>query len=125
MIGNISVISSVLGLAGDWLEGRRRRQQARLDADIAIEARRAEADISWDNIQAQNAATSWQDDGWTLLFQMCVLACFIPGLQPYVLQGFEILSQLPDYFQIFLGLSVAAAYGYRQIVQPLIERLRR
>lgn len=121
----LGIFSSVLGLAGDWLEGRRRRQQARLDADIAIESRRAEADISWDNIQATNAASSWQDDGWTLLFQFCVLACFIPFTQPYVLQGFEILSSLPVYFQAFLGLSVGAAYGFRQIVQPFMENLRR
>lgn len=124
-MGALSIFSSLFGLLGDHLEGRRRRSQARIDADIAIEARRAEADISWDNIQAQNAGNSWQDDGWTLLFQACVLACFIPGLQPYVQSGFEILMELPDFFQVFLGLSVAAAYGYRQIVQPLMDRLRR
>lgn len=125
MIGAMSVVSSVLGMAGDWLEGRRRVNEARVEAEVEIERARATADINWDNVHAQNSASSWKDEAWTIILAAPFIAVFFPDLQPYVAQGFVHLEDVPDYYKAFVALAIGAAFGYRQIVEPFMDRMRR
>lgn len=125
MIGLRDILGSALGIAGDWLEGRRARAQARLDADIAIEQRRATADIDWDTIQAQNSASSWKDEWFTIILSLPLMAIFIPPLRDSVAESFSYLQNVvPDWYLLYFGLAVSAAFGYRQVVQPLLDRVR-
>lgn len=116
--------SEVVGGVVGWFAGRRRIAEARVEAEVEIQRARATADINWDELQAQNAATSWKDELWTVILAAPFVATFIPPLQPYVEIGFQNLESVPDYYMVFVSLAIGAAFGYRQIVEPFMDRLR-
>lgn len=123
-MGWSNILQGILGIADGWLQGQRARQQARLNADIAIEQARANHEMNWDMIQAQNSGRSWKDELWTLIFAAPLIAIFIPVLQPYVIDGFAALNtQVPDWYLAFVAIAVSAAFGYREIVRPFMERM--
>lgn len=126
MIGLRDLLGSALGIAGDWLEGRRARAQARLAADIAVEQSRVNSDIDWDRIQAQNSANSWKDEWFTIILSLPLIAIFVPPLRESVAESFSYLQEVvPDWYLLYFGLAVSAAFGYRQVVQPLLDRVGR
>lgn len=121
-----SLAGEAFGIFGDWLQGRRRVQQARVESEVAIQQARATADIDWDNIQAQNSGNSWKDEWFTILLSIPFIMAFIPPLQDDVARGFEVISSdVPDWYIAAFGLAVAASFGYRRFVEPFMERLRR
>jgi len=123
-MGWTDLIRTVLGLAGGALQGMQARQAARLSADIAIEQARATHEMDWDMLQAQNSGRSWKDELWTLIFAAPLVAIFIPSLQPYVIDGFTALNtEVPDWYLAFVAIAVSAAFGYREIVRPFMERM--
>ena len=114
----------LLGLAGGWLQGQQVRQTARLEADIAIEQARAQHEMDWDMIQAQNSGNSLKDELWTIIFAAPLVLIFFPSMQPYVIDGFTALnSEVPDWYLAFVAIAVSAAFGYREIVRPFMERM--
>ena len=116
--------SAVFGMAENWIVGQQARQTARLQADIAIEQARANHEMDWDMIQAQNSERSWKDELWTLIFAAPLIAIFFPYLQPYVISGFTALNtQVPDWYLAFVAIAVSAAFGYREIVRPFMDRM--
>jgi hypothetical protein len=123
-MGWSNILQGILGIADGWLQGQQARQQARLNADLAIEQARANHEMDWDMIQAQNSGRSWKDELWTLIFAAPLVAIFVPVLQPYVISGFEALNtQVPDWYLAFVAIAVSAAFGYREIVRPFMERM--
>lgn len=120
------LVGEAVGIFGDWLQGRRRVQQARVESEVAIQQARATADIDWDQIQAQNASNSWKDEWFTILLSIPLIMAFIPGLQEYVAAGFQVISEdVPDWFVAAFALAVSAAFGYRRFVQPFMDRIGR
>lgn len=118
------IAQGILGLTVDWFAGQRARQAARLQADIEIEQARAQHSMDWDMIQAQNAGRSWKDELWTVIFAAPLIAIFFPYLQPYVINGFEALNtQVPDWYLAFVAIAVSAAFGYREIVRPFLDKM--
>ena len=66
----------------------------------------------------------WKDELWTLIFAAPLIAIFFPYLQPYVISGFEALNtQVPDWYLAFVAIAVSAAFGYREIVRPFMDRM--
>jgi hypothetical protein len=104
-----TLIGPVTALIGDHF--KRRSQEKR-----AVHKRKLEAikqDANWENIHANNAANSWKDEWFTILFSIpCVLA-FFPSMVPIVMQGFSALDAMPDWYKGFLGAAVAASFGLR------------
>jgi hypothetical protein len=118
-----NILGSVLGMAGDWFQGQRERQHARLTADIAIETARATADIDWDIIQAQNSKHSLKDELWHIVLAAPLVAIFFPSLQPHIIVGFESLELVPEWYIAGVALAIASAFGYREFVRPFMERM--
>ena len=46
-------------------------------------------------------------------FQHPLILAFIPSAVPYVMQGFEALEAMPDWYQYTLSIIVAASFGVR------------
>ncbi len=120
MIGQI--LQTVFGGVLDELEARRRRKQARLEADIAVEQARATADINWDQIMAQGSQSSWKDELWTIVLVIPAILAFIPGGAELVRQGFENLNTVPDWYKAALGTAIAAAFGRQELVNIMTRR---
>ena len=71
---------------------------------------------NWDNIQATNAGTSWKDEWLTLLFSIPLVMAFVPSAVPYVIEGFNALETMPEWYRVYLGVIMAASFGVRQLV---------
>jgi hypothetical protein len=127
----------VLTIAGGWLKDKATVREAELRAKIAvieskarIEEARATAYIqlaasaqdheqAWERLAAEQAATSWKDEFWTILLAIPVAGAFVPGLQGYITRGFTYLDTVPDWYLAAVGVAVAFAFGYRKLVPML------
>lgn len=118
----VSLFSTGLGMVGDWLEGRRRIQEARVESEIAIQQARVTADIDWDRIHAHASQTSWKDEFWTIVFAIPAILAFIPPFIPTVTAGFAALEEMPMYYRAALGTLVAASVGRQSLVQLFTQR---
>ena len=104
-----TLIGPIADLLGGHLE--RKAEESRAVHERKLEA--IKQDSNWENIHASNAANSWKDEWFTILFSIpCVLA-FFPSMVPIVMQGFSALDAMPDWYKGFLGAAVAASFGLR------------
>jgi hypothetical protein len=69
------------------------------------------ADATWELEQIRNSG--WKDEYVLIVLSIPLIGCFVPGLAPYVLRGFEILSQTPSWYQWLIGVIFTAVYGVR------------
>lgn len=67
----------------------------------------------WESIQAEAGKHSWKDEFWTIVLSIPAIGCFIPGGAEIMIEGFEALKQMPDFYQYWLGVAVLTAFGIR------------
>lgn len=115
----IQTLIPIIGeLAGGWLKGRAESQAAKHKVKMAkaeAEAELMKHEAGWERIMAEASKDSWKDEAWTLTFIAIVIASFLPHTQPYVVQGFDALSQTPEWFRWAMYASIAASFGIRGI----------
>ena len=115
-----ALIGPIAELAGTFLKGKVDKQKARSTVEIAQAEAKAEVmksaamhDSKWELIMAEATKSSWKDEVVTIVVLIpCVLA-FIPGMEDVVKNGFQRLSELPDWYQYLLFLVCSAALGIR------------
>ena len=106
-----TLLGPLTNLIGNHLE--RKAEEKKAVHERKLEAIKQES--NWENIHANNAASSWKDEWFTILFSIpCVLA-FFPSMVPVVMQGFDVLNNMPDWYKGFLGAAVAASFGLRSL----------
>ena len=113
----LDVVGTIFGGVNDHFKGKRELKAARLQTELAIELKRATADIDWDTQAMLNAKGSWKDEYLLILFSPPLVMAFIPGLVPYVVAGFEALDGTPDWYRGAIALMVAASFGMRAFAQ--------
>lgn len=115
-----ALISPIANLAGSFLEGQAKKQQAK--ANLALTEAEAKAEImktaathdsKWEIIMAQGTQGSWKDELVTIVILIPCVLVFIPGLDEVVKTGFERLNELPEWYQYLLFLVCSAALGIR------------
>ena len=115
----IQALIPIVGeLASGWLKGRAESQAAKHKVKMAkaeAEAELMKHEAGWEKIMAEASKDSWKDEAWTLTFIAIVIASFLPHTQPYVVQGFDALSQTPEWFRWAMYASIAASFGIRGI----------
>ena len=125
ILSALPIIGDLIGAGRDWLEGRRRLKQAELDSKIRINEVKTQAqekrittgqqaDIKWE--QTALSQSGWKDEYWTIILSIPLIMCFIPGLVPYVVQGFQALELTPAWYKAAVGVAIGAAFGYRKFV---------
>ena len=64
-------------------------------------------------IMAESTKGSWKDEVITIaVLTPCILS-FIPGMEDIVKSGFERLSELPDWYQNILYVTILAGLGLK------------
>jgi hypothetical protein len=69
--------------------------------------------MAWETEFAKQAATSWKDEYTLIVVSVPVVMAFIPGLDGYVLKGFEAFAACPLWYQVMVQTLFYATYGIR------------
>lgn len=123
------IVDAVGGAFKSWNDGRVQVKQAKIGAEVAryeAEAQRffkeAEQTFTWDVEALKASKTSWKDEFIMLLWFAPYVMLFIPQLQPYAVEGFAQLAQVPwGYWLVLFGI-VAQAFGLRWLFQKRVEK---
>jgi len=105
------IIGSLGGLATSYIDGKTAVKKAEAETKMKI----ATGEISWEQAAIEASRDSWKDEAWTLCFIAIVLGSFIPGLQPYMEQGFKNLEAALSWFSWAMYASIAASFGIRTV----------
>lgn len=124
VIFNVPVISQLAGLFTDtlssWLQIRRIKEEGKIAierAKVDMQLKQVTSQEDYDVVAAQAMQGSWKDEFLVLVFTFILLGNFIPGVQEYVLVGWEYLSKAPDWFTFSYVGMVAASFGTRWLIQ--------
>ena len=105
----IQLLGVVGSLAQTFLEGKVEKEKAKSE----IMKTAAQHDSKWEMIMAESTKGSWMDEGNTIaVLTPCILS-FIPGMEEIVKSGFERLSELPDWYQNILYVTILAGLGLK------------
>lgn len=119
------IAKDIVGIFADGVRSKRRIKEAEAEARVQIALRQVEAEIDWDVQAMRNAEKSWTDEYFTLLLSIPLIGVFIPAMRPHVFEGFLALEALPQWYITFIAVAVSAAFGYRKLAKPFIERNQR
>ena len=111
-----AAIGLITNLGSKWMEHR----QVKAEGKIAITKAKQEfkvaqysAKSSMDLKSLDGMQFSWKDEFLMLVLVIPVILCFIPGMDTYVLAGFKVLDQCPDWYKWALTGVIAATFGLR------------
>lgn len=117
-----ALISPIASLAGTFLEGQVSKSKAKAklvqtEAEAKSEVMRSAAmhDSKWELIMAESTKSSIKDEVVTIAVLIPVILCFIPGMEDVVKNGFQRLSELPEWYTYLLFLTCSAALGIRSL----------
>lgn len=116
------IVSGIVRPIGSYFEKRqeikaqdrqqeRALQQATVERQIELIKQGLAGDMQWELEQIRNSGLK---DEWVLgLLSIPLVLVFIPKTAPYVLQGFQILEQTPEWYRWLVMLIFTAVYGIR------------
>lgn len=91
--------------------------------EIAL-TKRAEAsegrDAEWEIARIKDSG--WKDEWVLVMLSVPLVGSFMPGMAPYILEGFRILEMTPDWYRWLVLLILTAIYGiriWRRDINPL------
>lgn len=116
----IPIFDTVVGAFSSYREGKTKIKEAKVGLAIAkinAEAKRYEklvdVEADWDKEALRQSQFSWKDEFLTIIFFAPFIGAFIPGVQNYVLKGFEYLDKVPEWYIVCILGIVAATFGLR------------
>ena len=120
----LDIFNTLAGGVLDTIKGNQAAKQAKsekqLEIDLKLMEHKAEiekadqaATTNYDLAALNSQVTSWKDEYLTILLSAPVIGSFIPGVQDYVVKGWEYVGKAPLWFQTsFIGV-IAATFGLR------------
>lgn len=139
----IPIIGSIVDAASKWAQRREDRKQrehekkmrvieaetelevAELQAKAAHQAKIASGEIELERTAMESTRHSWKDEYALVWVTGIFTAMFIPGLQPYIIDGFQAAEEhVPEPFWWMLGIGVTVSFGITQVSRfaPMIKR---
>lgn len=105
-----AIAGGVFDLAKDYFV--KKKQIAEVKHEVKL--KQLTATQEWESKAIDGMAGSWKDEAWTICFIALILACFIPGAQPYIERGFLVLkTSTPEWIQYAILASIAASFGIK------------
>ncbi len=120
----LPLVGGVVDLVTLWVSGRVEKSKARIEADVAVQKRRAEIALTetklegqWDLEQARASEASWKDEWLTLLVSIPLIMAFLSdAARDAVRAGFDALAMMPDWYRWAVGIVFAASFGVKKAV---------
>ena len=136
----IPIISSLISLGGTFLQGK--QDEAKAKAAAAIVGIQADADIKkakaiaatkmaesgqtqnydLDRLAMEQMSTSWKDEFILVIFLAPMVMAFIPGMDGHALAGFNVIAQMPQWYQYIVVGMVVVIYGLRGLLEKFLDR---
>ena len=114
------LIGPIANLAGSYLQGKADKATANAklklveaESKAAILMSKETSTADWERIMAESTKNSWKDEFITIVVMIPVILCFVPGLEDVVKNGFERLSELPEWYTWLVFAVCSAAIGIR------------
>lgn len=113
----IPILTELVGMGRTYLQGKIDLKKATTEAQSRIIEKSVDHENQWEQIMATASQTSWKDEYWTIVLSMPMIMCFFPGMQDYVMGGFEVLETTPEWYQYLMLTAVLAAFGLRGLAK--------
>lgn len=114
------LIGPIANLAGSYLQGKADSATANAklklveaESKAAILMSKETSTADWERIMAESTKNSWKDEFITIVVMIPVILCFVPGLEDVVKNGFDRLSELPEWYTWLVFAVCSAAIGIR------------
>jgi len=117
-----TLLGTIAAIGKTWVEGKVARSKAKAEAEAQVLVQASQSTADWEAYMAKQASQSWKDEWLTLLFSIPLILAFIPSAVPYVMQGFEALEAMPQWYQYTLSIIVAASFGVRSAIGLMNKR---
>tara|TARA_Y100000401_G_scaffold15096_1_gene10231 strand:- start:839 stop:1231 length:393 start_codon:yes stop_codon:yes gene_type:complete len=126
-----SIVSAVTSLGKSWLENKKVKTQQKMmlqEAQLKAEVKRIEksadevkGDTNYDLEVLRNQRYSYKDEIALACVILPFIGNFIPGLQDYVLRGWEYLSKAPDWYSVVFIGAISASLGMRFLTKKMFK----
>lgn len=121
---NVPLVSNIAslftGALTSWIEIRKIKAEGAIElarAKQETELKRIVSQEDYDVEAVRSMASSWKDEFLVVVFTLILLCNFMPGIQEYVLVGWEYLEKAPEWFTYSYVGMVAASFGSRWLIQ--------
>ncbi len=126
-----SIVSAVTSLGKSWLENKKVKTQQKMmlqEAQLKAEVKRIEksadeikGDTNYDLEVLRNQRYSYKDEIALACVILPFIGNFIPGLQDYVVRGWEYLSKAPDWYSVVFIGAISASLGMRFLTKKMFK----
>lgn len=106
VLGLVSPVTNYMGKRSDNKKAIAEQQIQRV---MNAEDKAAE----WENIQAEAGKHSWKDEYWTIILSVPAVMVFFPEYVDDIQAGFEVLANMPEFYQYWLGVAILTSFGLR------------
>lgn len=103
---SLTAITAIGGWIAEYFKGRQLITKKKVEGKIERIQR-------WEDSMAEGSMSSWKDEYWTIILSIPMILCFFPDMVTHIKAGFDALSEMPDWYQNTLMLSIGASFGYR------------
>jgi hypothetical protein len=115
------LIKPLLGVAGDVVKGvvdtrkaKAEQKVTEIKAKTSLMEKQIKGEVDWDLEAIKNTQDSWKDEWLVLLFSIPLILSFCGDWgRDIVFNGFQALSQAPDWYKYTLGVIVSASFGIK------------
>tara|TARA_S200002703_G_C3650946_1_gene199844 strand:+ start:157 stop:519 length:363 start_codon:yes stop_codon:yes gene_type:complete len=120
MIG--SIVTAVSGLASSWIEGKTAIQKA----NAQIKMKEATGEIDWDLAAMRASQNSWKDEYLVIIFSIPLILSFCGEWgRGVAAAGFQALSEMPEWYQLTIGVIVSASFATRSAAKFINMRKKK
>lgn len=75
-----------------------------------------------DRLAMEQMSTSWKDEFILVIFLAPMVMAFIPGMDGHALAGFNVIAQMPQWYQYIVVGMVVVIYGLRGLLEKFLDR---
>lgn len=140
-INPINIITSVVdGVKEYAMEGQKRKtlrqehdqELNKLEHEVKLHVVKSklemaksgqQIDFSLDQQAMKNMEKSWKDELILVVFLVPMVLAFVPSYSAYILQGFQVIEKMPEwYIYVIIGM-VVVIYGMRGMLRDVLKLL--
>ena len=113
------MLQALIGPLADLVGGHFQRKAEEKKASHERKLQQIQNGADWEAKMADASQLSWNDEFWTVILALPLIAISFgvitdsPEVIERVRHGFQVLSELDDWYQYLLFLAISASFGIR------------